>query len=251
MRGVDQRLRTYEEQVSLHSDALRLAAKAGNYGLLAFNARSAVTAQLMVALLDWRCRGHNPSKALEKVCDLAAEALEWMEAVAAGHPHWESFDFAVPAYSASLIDRQFVEIPTALLDLTKKELKNLLPGALDACVLAAMRTGREPSVWRSYLSHVSGRGRLALVAETYATYMGIALTATASAASARQAVESAVRLYEARATDSFYRSGRAIDGGGEDNSSVVDFRLSALVKTCLPDYEWMPASISAVHRWKW
>jgi hypothetical protein len=111
---------------------------------------------------------------------------------------------------------------------------HLAKGLLGQPIDASIRSGFE---------RLRKAKRHALAIRTYETYFHLmALEATSS--SITQAVASADANYAARRKDAYYSGGPDIEGGGDYNDMVIDYRLSAILK-------YRGIEQESLHRWRW
>lgn len=243
--GAEEMILLHESLASMYWEASSEAQAAGDYDLVANNLNAALESHLMVGLLMWR-RGTCPRAPVEAVWHVGVEGLRRLERISAGAEHWTFFNYLPASYCGLLLDRE-AELPLGpVLGRGQADFRQeLLAMYLDACVLAAVATGKAPDLWESLLERIRGR-RLELVRRTYELYLEMALAGRDCADIAADLVT----LFDRRATDDFYGDGGETEGGGPDNRYVVDYRLATLLYARGVRQRSLPGE-TLRHTWIW
>lgn len=229
------------------------------YSLATLNFNLAMQGSLMLAMLQWRHGLGNPHQALTQSLDFAFRAFPELSEIDSTQQHWTSVDFGPPGYVCCIlrgsIDSRLLEWHCQFNDLEKLAWKHggiYLEKFLDAGIFHARMHGAAPEGWSDLLAKVAAKKRLALVNESYVTYMEIVLSARqGDSTSAAAAVLRAAANYNKRARNAYYSGGIGFEGGGPNNEHVVDYRLAALIRMCLPDQGASLTGDAAIHVWRW
>ncbi|MCS7468285.1 hypothetical protein NZK35_16660 [Stieleria sp. ICT_E10.1] len=186
--------------------------------LLDLNFRQAAQNYLMSALVDWRHRLANPRHKLVNAFDACKTAIELLPGLDSPTPLATRFRFYDTVYLATLIDIDPPQSCSRIFQSCRADAGIDL--ALDYS-LAEQLLGTG-----AILPTIEGRtfsNEQALLRKTFVTYAAI-LDGN------KGKIGTAESNFAERGSDSYYSGGLQIDGGGPDNSSVIDYRLAAILK---------------------
>ena len=211
----------FSKQLARSESGLIAAKASGNYQLLAFNIRQMFKARLMQGLVTWRV-GENPRTILESAVDTALENAAMLTKLNPNarinidllFERVKIIGFLIGKPIELLINSSDFEAPD-------KKLDCLLASALNA---EYYENEIEAEIVK--LSQIKGGD---LAARSYQTYFDI-LDLSSKNRSVAGLVNQAEKLFAGRSSDGFYAGGEQTEGGGLDNSLVVDYRLAAVLK---------------------
>ena len=189
-----------------------------NYQLAAVNCRQAFKCRLMQGLICWR-QGNDPTEFLS----LSVNGLK---------EDWKSL-VAIGGDNAKLADTPAERMPfiLCLLELSGSagcktnglESDRLLDAVLGQWLLDGSWM---ESLWNTGIDQLHRPGQ-ELAYESYSVYAAIAKSRSSEAA---RLIDRGNALFENRHTDKFYCGGDQTEGGGNDNTIIVDYRLASLAK---------------------
>jgi len=212
---------TFFAEEAMNSSAILDLPKVRNTPfLLELNMRQAAQNYLMSALLDWRHQFADPRPKLRLAFDACASALETLPKLDSPTPLPSRFRFCDVVFLAKLID---IDVPITCVPLLQTCRASTEIDSLLDCALAETIVGTD-NVLGPMIAKGSFTKRQNLLKETYATYLELLLGNADS-------IQRAETNFKERRTDSYYSGGLQIDGGGLDNSHVVDYRLACIIKT--------------------
>ncbi|MDG2530216.1 hypothetical protein [Caulobacter endophyticus] len=202
-----------------------------NLELFLQNAGDIFRYNVELGLIAWR-GGENPKpyfvEAVDDLSDFCQALVDRGDSIA-------RLPLGAACLVASLIGRGFA----FALDGEPGEAEDL---HLDRLLAAEIR-GEAANGAQEGIARLGAVKRQALAARSYKGYFEI-LKAGPNAAGLAALVSSADGAYAARAKDSFFSGGNAIDGGGRYNDLVVDYRLGAILKH-------LGHESPSMHAWKW
>lgn len=247
------------EDLERSRELIAEARRSRRHSLGALNFQLAIERSLRLAMLQWRHALGNPLQALTESLELAFRAFPELSEIDSTQKHWTSVNFGVPCYVCCIlqgtIDPRLLEWHCKFRDwqeLARKHDGFSVERFLDAGIFQSLIHGAAPEGWQNLLAKVAAQKRRKLVNETYATYMEIVASARqGDSSSAVAAVLRAAANYNKRARNAYYSGCPQIEGGGPDNEHVVDYRLAALIRMCLPDQGASLTGDAAIHVWRW
>ena len=208
-------------------EALLAPAVRENPSLYVQNVREIYEQSLFIGLVFWRT-GQSPVRDLNAAVDELDAHAEQLGS--------SSVATALPIASAGLI-RTLLGLPHSSAAGTNE---GSAPDVeLDAQLLLAIESVVDESTVAALLKQLERGGSGSLAVRSYETYFAL-LTQGASP----ELLKSAEANYRARAKDRFYSGGRDSEGGGPNNSMVVDYRLGAVLKR-------LGYIGESVHLWQW
>ncbi|WP_433693381.1 hypothetical protein [Herbaspirillum seropedicae] len=214
---------------------LDLAKSSKNSQLAALNFRQVFKGHMMCGLIKWRM-GEAPVIHFEEAVRSMCDALATFKAWGGAFDHKGALPLARAAIVARLLGLPF--------DLPSVEEKILPP---DVC-LDYLLANAEPSynakdLPLALINELKCAKDSGLAVQTYENYFDI-LSSQDSAERLSYLVQKGVSLYDQRARDAFYSGGEQTEGGGPDNTFVVDYRLALVLKK-------VRGSSDVLHAWKW
>ena len=245
----------FKQQTELSLNASHKAKANKNYDLSAFNLNRSFSTYLMAGLIQWRHELANPSFEIRNALALAGEMGLILDEIDTSRFHKSIFDFGSAQLLSYTLDKKSTpNIPSTNefgegLDVGKDEILRVLSGGL----AIALERGVPPAGWDEVIANLAHDKRMELVRETFTTYLTIIKQSRKHDFDAAiSAVEAAASLFRQRKRDNYFAGGLQTEGGGLDNDNVVDYRLAALIRCCLPDekQKLIPNECS-IHIWKW
>lgn len=225
----------FATQISRSAKGFEVAKSSHNLQLAALNVRQMFKGHLMCGLIQWQQREH-PANHFEEATTLVVEAIRLL-------PQWEpSFDvgFGLPLARAAIL-AGLINVP---FDVAAFQM-SALPADIQLDYLLAT-TSPSPSVKDSAMSllkELRQDKRTALAADSYENYFDI-LSAAGNSTVLGDFLRKGDTLFNKRARDSFFSGGDQTEGGGPDNSLVVDYRLAFALKRAA-------YSSDSMHAWIW
>jgi len=223
----------FSNQAGRAERGILVAQSTRNYQLFALNSGQLFKSQLMCALSSWR-QGEDA----RQLMTLAVENL--------GRNAQALSELDVTGNSLLGLPLERAQIVSFLID---------TPGWRESCgheftsadkkldaALASLLISSRTSVDVEYELRELFKAS-ALAADSYRLYFEI-LSLEPTGHEVSSAIEKAERNFECRARDPFYSGGDQTEGGGADNSLVLDYRLAAVLKKI----QYVGPSI---HRWSW
>jgi hypothetical protein len=216
----------YGKQASLFGEGLDAALESGNGELAVFNAGQVFKAYVMQGLITWRI-GKNRARLLQRGVEAAqgvGQRINLSTLPTAALPLERS------AIVATLIGVEHALVETNCLNADR---------LLDALIGNALLTTGDLS--STEVAEVNIQALPSSIAQrSYRLYIDL----LAGSLAPEQGVRDGEELYHARKSDSFFSGGDEIEGGGEDNNLVVDYRLGAVLKK-------IGYCTDSIHAWKW
>jgi len=224
-----------DEQIQGTRRGMDAAHSTGNYQLAALNCRQAFKLRLMKGLIEWRI-GTDPSDSLHEV--VSGFAADWATVSTVGGSEAKTAD--VPAERVAFVS-YLIGVPSPIyptfVGLENDRILDFVLG--DWLVNASFDEG----AWKQGMNQLRRMGRRAeLAVQTFELYKAIAHAAGADLSVFSHEGE---KLFTKRKSDSYFSGADQTEGGGEDNSLTVDYRLAALLKHAGID------NASSMHVWKW
>lgn len=213
----------YEEQSSLFGGGLETAISSGNGELAIFNVGQVFKAQVMQGLVTWRL-GNDPTSFLRKAAEAVMAVVNGIDLSSLPA---DALPLERSGYIASLVGVNHCEVATDGLNGDR---------LLDAHIANDLLRHHPFTDQSALIQSLSSK----VAQESYQLYNDLLLGKLGS----EEGMKEGERLFEARKSDSFYSGGDEIEGGGEDNGVVVDFRLGAIFKK-------LGASANSTHTWRW
>lgn len=221
----------FQQQADLFVSGAGSSIRAGRVEAAADAFGTAFHSGLMVALLRWRQDGSVPRQELSRALDIAAQAATATSELRGPSKVWEVFDVGPALFVERLVGEvrgiARFGIPKAAWPTRMSENPQQ---ALDAAVLAYSDEHATSAEAEGLLSNLRGKKRLALLSATYSNYLDLVeVVKGADPLQLAEASSKAERLYLQRGNDRYFSGGRQTEGGGADNSLVVDYRAAALL----------------------
>ncbi len=187
--------------------------------LLELNMRQVAQNHLMSALIDWRHRLTNPRPKLTLAFNACASALEVLPILDSPTPLHSRFRFYDIVFLAKLLD---IDVPIKCVPVLKECRSN---AEVDSCLdFALAETLLGFNVLGPIVETAAFTNRQNLLKTTYSTYLDLLNGIF-------DAIELAEENFTERRKNSYYSGGLQIDGGGLNNSDVIDYRLACVLKT--------------------
>jgi hypothetical protein len=177
---------------------------------------------LMRAILGWRAALDDPRPWLDACVDVSEEAVAGLstEPGPVG-----TFNRTPGAYSALLRDRISSPVIGGAIDVDGEQGRTTpLEGRLDANLIRILARGETDP---RDADGATTTGRLALLRRSFHTYFELARSGSDPADRLRLTT-GAVAHFRARQRDGFYAGGLRVEGGGDYNVLLVDYRLAAI-----------------------
>lgn len=213
---------------------LEVAKSSCNVQLAALNFRQMFKGHLMCGLIKWRQR-ENPTGHFEDAIQLITEAIttltDWAPSFSIGE---------LPLGRASLL-AGLIDAPFGIAEFQMSELP--VEAHLDYLLSTTnpLPTAKDSAI--TLLEELRRDKRADLAADSYENYFDI-LSVSGNSTVLGGLLSKGGTLFNRRARDSFFSGGDQTEGGGPDNSFVVDYRLAfALKKTGY--------SSDSMHAWIW
>jgi len=246
----------FEQQATMFTTAARKADESHHYQLALDDLSEAYYAHLMVGLLKWRQRSSDPSEDIGRTIDTAKESFVVRQGFGSISGLWHNNHAASAMLLKGLLDGEIED--TILRDgLPGMSQWGLCPLdsiglVLDAALIWAVRNGLRPHGWDEVLNRIRPKKRLALLLDTYANYMTLIEESWLKTVDRiLDTAHAGHRLFERRRRSSYFSGGRQTEGGGLDNSLVVDYRLAALLRWCPPSCIEILDQEAFPHLWRW
>ena len=245
----------YRDQLSQISIALDNAVKKKNHFLVALNYGEKFKANAMIGLLEWRHAFDKPLNALNNAAITAEEASDSFENLGLGGEHWKSFNFSLPLFIYTLLNKEPPKKVRAMLyDLKdwKTSIKDKADTILETVVIRALFDGELFAQWDEITEELAKKKRLSHLNKTFRSYMSlIDKFNKGDYRKAGEYVLESEKLFDLRANNGYYSGGLPFYGGGPDNKNVVDFVLAAIVQHCRKSNPDFARDIDSVHLWRW
>lgn len=190
--------------------------------LLELNMRHAAENILMSALIDWRHQLADPREKLRIAFEACKAAIETLPALDSPTPLSARFRFYDIAILAKLLG---LEVPPTFIPIAQKCRTSGDTNLYLDYALAETIAGPNDVLGQA-INKAAFSKRQVLLKDTYSAYRELL---GGDEGSLQRAEENFAR----RRSDAYYSGGLQIDGGGLDNSFVIDYRLAAILK-CVP-----------------
>lgn len=222
----------------------RIAAEQEDWALALQNYGQAVSHRFQRALVGWRSGTLDPVPDVEATREVSEAAIEFMSNADVG-PLRALFDPVPGAYGSLLIDRldSRAVAETGRLAVRPVPRGLTVDRTLDGWLVSAI-LGRDPGAGPDVATGLGRGKRTVLVSETYSTYFALAALSGDEVAVATTLTQRGLELFARRRRDGYYSGGVPYEGGGPDNSVVVDFRLAAIWHA----RGWDPSGLAAEER---
>jgi hypothetical protein len=197
------------------------------------NARRIFDYNVFLGMMTWR-EGRSPREFFEEAID---DILGYRTDLIARGMTTKYLHLDTVIFIASLLDRQSeFEVADCELDVCGDLF-------LDCHLAKRLQGLQADDAIQAGFAQLGRRKRHALAIRTYETYFHL-LALNASSAEVEQSMAVADANYAARRKDTYYSGGPDINGGGDYNEEVVDYRLAAIMK-------YRGIDVESMHLWRW
>lgn len=219
-KTIQQILDLEQQHIDRSRKGVEIASSNGNADLLALNVGQAFKGHLMQGLIRWRHGVSEPASTFrEGLAFLRREYSTW-QSMSGGN---SSGSIHLPIEKANFL-AALVNDP--LLPCGGEQVA--VDRSLDVLLARDLQDLSTDGHWDNQLKRLGQIKGAALASESYAAYHAL-LRASAST-DVEKFVAKAVSQFDRRKGDRYYRGGEATDGGGDNNSLTVDYRLAAIMK---------------------
>lgn len=225
-------LNFFDQQFNRSTRGIAVAIASNNWHLARVNYGQKFKCRLMGGLISWRLR-RDPTEFLQNAITVATEGNKVLSSLS------ESLDVvaALPVGKAALL--------AELVGVSFKPGAQLMAElSLDSQLDILLTTARPlQSTEPHQIAQLWEAKRTSLAAETYHNYFKI-LSSRGNFEKLEELTREGERLFAKRIKDAFYMDSEQTEGGGSDNSLVVDYRLAVALKRA-----GMPSN--SLHSWEW
>lgn len=209
---------------------------------------------VMIGLLNWRHKMGSPVSSFNGAVQASRQAIDRLRSYHHHVPIWKCFRAAPARYLEYLLKQPPArELIDESLDFQQWRTCEpyLIGRVFDSGVLSALSNLQRPPQWEVFLETFAGDRRLALQCQISSAYMEIIEnSAREDQGQAMRAADRAASLFSRRRRDPYF-SASGEDGGGPDNDHVVDYRLAAILRKCVPTFSGPVKPELAIHMWQW
>lgn len=219
-------------QLERSFNGLAVAQASRNWRLAAVNYGQLFKCHLMQGLISWRLQ-QDPTQSLCKAVAVVADGISTLRTLSELQDAEKSLPIGKAALIASLTSKRF-EVANAACDNLPFDLQ------LDFLLATSTPADTEPAL---LVAELSKGKRTSLAADTYQNYFDI-LASGGDSERIEELTKKGEVLFAKRARDSFFSGGDQTEGGGPDNSLVVDYRLAVALKRA-------GKRSNSLHAWAW
>ncbi|MCB5184693.1 hypothetical protein LG201_05705 [Methylobacillus gramineus] len=219
-------------QLERSSNGLAVAQASRNWRLAAVNYGQLFKCHLMQGLISWRLQ-QDPTESLCEALAVVAEGISTLRTLSHLPDAEKNLPIGKAALLASLTGKRFEVANAACATLP-------FDSQLDFLLATSRPIDTKPAL---LIAELRKSKRTSLAAETYQNYFDI-LASEGDSERIEDLTKQGELLFVKRARDSFFSGGDQTEGGGPDNSLVVDFRLAVALKRARK-------RSNSLHAWAW
>lgn len=222
----------FDQQFNRSARGLAVALASNNWHLARVNYGQQFKCRLMAGLISWRLK-KDPTEFLRNAIAVVLEGDAALSSLSTPSDASAALPVGQAALIAELVGVDFKPRATSLEPLT-----------VDSQLDVLLTSARPPESTEPHqIEQLWKAKRTALAAESYQTYFKI-LSSEGDWEKLEGLTREGERLFEKRTKDAFYKGSEQTEGGGPDNSLVVDYRLAVALKR-------VGFKSASLHSWGW